>query len=80
MTQQQSQKTAAGAEGIGAALRALRGDLKYTELAEKTGINRMVLSWLESGKRQPTLNHLKKLAAAYKLTLPGLMKKLERGD
>ena len=69
-------------EGVGARLRALRGEQGATlaELATRTGISVSTLSRLESGQRKPTLELLLPLARAHQVPLDELVDAPETGD
>ena len=47
-------------------------------LADKAGLHRTHVSLLERGKRMPTLQVIKKLAAGLDTTMASLMEELER--
>lgn len=63
----------------GSTLRAIRSarGLSLSVLSEKSGIHTSVLSRLETGSREPRTVHLQKLAAAFRFSFSGLVKKLE---
>lgn len=48
-------------------------DLTLTQVADKLGTSGAMLSLIENGKREPTLNLLSKLAQLYKTTVDGLL-------
>jgi transcriptional regulator with XRE-family HTH domain len=56
-------------------LRRLRADQGMTQesLAKKAGISRVYVARLETGKQDPTLTTLKKLAKALKVKVGGLL-------
>lgn len=56
-------------------LRRLRADQGMTQegLAKKAGISRVYVARLETGKQDPTLTTLKKLAKALKMTVGELL-------
>src|SRR5258708_36529460 len=49
-------------------------------LADKAGIHRTHVSLLERGKRMPSLQVIKKLAAALDTTMAALLEELESGE
>lgn len=53
-------------------------ELGQEALADKAGIHRTHVSLLERGKRMPTLEVVRKLAAALETTMASLMEELER--
>lgn len=57
-------------------IRGLRGARSFRDFAAKSNIHASVLCRLESGERQPNLGHLQKLARAFGMSLPGLLKKV----
>ena len=57
--------------------RRLALDLGQEALADKAGLHRTHVSLLERGKRMPTLQVVKKLAAALDTTMADLMTELE---
>lgn len=65
--------------GLGEILRAARERAGLTQeaVAEATGLNRVVLSYYETGERQPSLTVLSALARLYGLTLAGLFEGAE---
>jgi len=69
-------------DGVGARLRALRGERGTTlaELSATTGISVSTLSRLESGGRRPTLEQLLPLARAHGVTLDELVDAPPTGD
>ncbi len=68
--------------GIGPRLRQLRHDRGITlqSLADETGLSVSVLSRLEAGKRQPTLDLLIPLARAHRVALDQLVAAPATGD
>ena len=52
--------------------------LSHEALASKAGVTRAAISFIESGKRKPTLLILLKLANAMDADLSGLLRKAER--
>ena len=56
-------------------LKQLRADQGMTQetLAKKAGISRVYVARLETGKQDPTLTTLKKLAKAFKVTVGELV-------
>jgi transcriptional regulator with XRE-family HTH domain len=60
--------------------RRLEVGLGQEALADKAGIHRTHVSLLERGKRMPSLQVIKKLAAALETTMASLMEELERDD
>ena len=68
--------------GVGARLRALRTDRRFTlaEVAEQTGISVSTLSRLESGGRRPTLELLMPLARTYRVSIDELVGAPPTGD
>ncbi len=48
--------------------------LSQTALAEKVGVHRVTIAYLESGARQPSMDLLQRLAKALKVKLPDLLK------
>jgi transcriptional regulator with XRE-family HTH domain len=61
---------------LGQRIRERRLDLKMTQaqLADKTGLDRTYISGLESGRRNPALRNLNKLANSLKISIDQLMK------
>ncbi len=57
--------------------RRLAAGLGQEALADKAGLHRTHVSLLERGKRMPTLQVVKKLAAALGTTMASLMEELE---
>jgi transcriptional regulator with XRE-family HTH domain len=57
-------------------LKALRGERGWSqeELAKRAGISRGYLARLETGRHDPTLTMIEKLAKALKVTLVDLVK------
>ena len=57
------------------ALRLLRifHDMSQTDLAEKLGVSKSLLSQIESGGRRPTLDLLEGYAAAFKLPVSSIL-------
>ena len=60
---------------IGHALNICRSakKLSLSELAERAGLSQSYLSMIESGKREPTLSSIKKVAAALGVPTPIIM-------
>lgn len=60
---------------IGHALRVCRSARSFSlaELAERTGLSQSYLSMMESGKREPTLSTLEKVARALTVPTPVLL-------
>lgn len=54
--------------------------LSHEALAAKAGVTRAAVSFIESGKRKPTLMILLKLACALDSNLSVLLKKAERAE
>lgn len=54
-----------------------RARLSQEKVAEATGLSRVVLSYYESGRRQPPLGTLLALARLYEVSLPALLEGLE---
>ncbi len=50
-------------------------NMKQNELAEKTGISRSVISYYESGKSEPTLSVVKKIANVFNVSMDILVSK-----
>ena len=48
--------------------------LTQVELAEKVGVTRVTISYLESGKRQPSMDLLHRLAKALRVKVGELLK------
>jgi transcriptional regulator with XRE-family HTH domain len=63
-------------ERIGMRIKALRQKRKLSQeaLAERAGITRGYLARLETGRHEPTLTMLGKLAKALKVEIGGLLK------
>jgi transcriptional regulator with XRE-family HTH domain len=59
--------------------RRLAVGLGQEALADKAGLHRTHVSLLERGKRMPSLEVVRKLAAALETTMASLMEELERG-
>ncbi|MBI4560550.1 MAG: helix-turn-helix transcriptional regulator [Candidatus Rokubacteria bacterium] len=57
-------------------LKRLRAERKLSQaaMAEKSGVSREYIARLETGKQDPTLGTLQKLAKALKVKLPDLLK------
>ncbi len=64
---------------FGTLIRRRRNALKLGQeaLADKAGLHRTHVSLLERGKRMPSLQVIKKLAAALETTMASLMEELE---
>ncbi|HEX5269943.1 MAG TPA: helix-turn-helix transcriptional regulator [Gemmataceae bacterium] len=60
--------------------RRLAIGLGQEALADKAGLHRTHVSLLERGKRMPTLQVVKKLAAGLDTTMASLMEELERAE
>jgi transcriptional regulator with XRE-family HTH domain len=60
-----------------ARLRARKG-LTYQQVADRAGITRTYLSFLEKGRRRPTLDVALRLAGALETSLRRLLAKAER--
>jgi transcriptional regulator with XRE-family HTH domain len=58
--------------------RRLKIGLGQEALADKAGLHRTHVSLLERGRRMPTLEVIRKLAAGLDTTMASLMKELER--
>jgi len=48
--------------------------LTQVELAKKVGVSRVTIAYLESGKRQPSMNLLHRLAKALKVKMEDLLR------
>lgn len=61
---------------LGQRIKERRLELKMTQakLADKTGLDRTYISGLESGRRNPALRNLNRLATALKISIDQLMK------
>ncbi|MBB1647972.1 helix-turn-helix domain-containing protein [Delftia tsuruhatensis] len=67
------------AVAFGQALRRRRKDARLTQekLAFEAGIERVYVSWLESGKRQPTFQMILRLAGALNCSAADLVAEAE---
>lgn len=54
--------------------RRLELNMTQAKLADKTGLDRTYISGLESGRRNPALRNLNRLATALKISIDQLMK------
>lgn len=54
-------------DGFGKLLRELRGDESVTAAAARLGVARQTLLDLESGRSNPTLNRIDRIASAYEV-------------
>ncbi len=65
-------------ERVGETLRGIREDANLTqeELAERSDLDQATLSRIETGKREPRLSTLKKLAQGLGVALPSLLSRL----
>jgi len=67
------------AEAFGRALRQRRTDAGLTQeqLALEAGLGRVFVSWLETGKKQPTFQTMRKLAAALQCKAADIVREAE---
>lgn len=67
------------AEAFGRVLRHRRREASLTQeqLALEAGLERVFISWLETGRRQPTLQTMLKLATALQCTAAELVAEAE---
>ena len=77
---QKAQKRAAICSEVARLLRSQRerANLSMTALAAKTGLSQQMVSYVEKGKRNPTLDTLLRLAHALEIPLASLIAKAEK--
>lgn len=63
---------------FGDRLKELRDKNKFTQedLADKVGVDRSYMGFLERGEKNPTLKNLVRIADAFNITLSELFKKI----
>ena len=61
---------------FGLRIKHLRGELKMTQedLADKVGVDRSYMGFLERGEKNPTLKNINKIAVALKVSLSELFR------